>query len=189
MMKKQLIALSVIAALGFGGAAFAAPAPGEAAGFEEFPIGDDIEVAPLNVGAVYFQPVDMEPAGMGLSAADANMHIEADIHALKNDLGYGVGDFVPYLRVDYTITHEDGKDKGKVASEGTFMPMNASDGPHYGANIKLPDAGTYKVKFSIHSPEEQGFYLHVDKATGVPGRFWKEPLVAEWTFNYVPRKW
>ncbi|QIB70762.1 hypothetical protein Ami103574_11540 [Aminipila butyrica] len=161
-------------------------APGEAAGFEEFPIGDDIELPPLNVAAVYFQPVDMEPADKaGLPASEADMHIEADISALKNDLGYGVGDFVPNLTVNYEITSEDGKTK----VEGTFMPMNASDGPHYGANIKLGPAGTYKVRFTIENPEAQGFLLHVDKETGVTGRYWTEPLVAEWDFDYVPRVW
>lgn len=163
----------------------AAAAPGDAAGFEEFPIGDDIELAPLNVAAVYFQPVDMEPTGNSLAASKSDMHIEADISALKNDLGYGVGDFVPNLTVKYEITSSDGKTK----VEGTFMPMNASDGPHYGANIKLGDAGTYKVRFMIESPEAQGFLLHVDKETGVTGRYWQEPLVAEWDFDYVPRVW
>lgn len=162
-----------------------AVAPGEAAGFEEFPIGDDQEHGPLNVAGVYFQPVDMEPAGKSLPASEADMHIEADISARENDLGYGVGDFVPYLTVKYEIASEDGKTK----REGTFMPMNASDGPHYGANIKLGPAGTYKVRFIIESPEAQGFLLHVDKTTGVPGRYWKEPIVAEWNFDYVPRVW
>lgn len=160
--------------------------PGDVAGFEEFPIGDDIELGPLNVAAVYFQPVDMEPAAnAGLRASEADMHIEADISALSNDLGYGVGDFVPNLTVNYEITSADGKTK----VEGTFMPMNASDGPHYGANIKLGPAGTYKVKFIIETPEAQGFLLHVDKETGVEGRYWTEPLVAEWDFDYVPRVW
>ncbi|WP_313187039.1 iron transporter [Lacrimispora sp.] len=163
-----------------------AAAPGEVAGFEEFPIGDDIELSPLNVAAVYFQPVDMEPADKaGLPASESDMHIEAGISALKNDLGYGVGDFVPNLTVNYEITSEDGKTK----VEGTFMPMNASDGPHYGANIKLGAAGTYKVRFLIESPEAQGFLLHVDKETGVTGSYWTEPLVAEWDFDYVPRVW
>ena len=31
--------------------------------------------------------------------------------------------------------------------------------------------------------------LHVDKETGVEGRFWNEPVVLHWTFNYVPRNW
>jgi uncharacterized protein involved in high-affinity Fe2+ transport len=163
----------------------AAPAPGEDGGFEEFPLGDMVSVGPLEVNGVYFQPVDMEPAGMGLAAAESDFHIEADIAAGENDLGYGVGDFVPNLTVEYTITAED----GTVAQEGTFMPMNASDGPHYGANVALPDAGTYDVKFIIHSPEENGHLLHVDKETGVTGRFWTEPLVAEWNWDYVPREW
>ena len=191
-MHKTILQAAVAAAL-FGFVSFAgaapAPAPGEQAGFEEFPIGDDIELGPLNVGAVYFQPVDMEPAGQGLSAAEANMHIEADISALDNELGYGKGDFVPYLRVEYDIIHNDGSKKGQSAVKGTFMAMNASDGPHYGANIKLAEAGSYKVRFIIHNPEVNGFLLHVDATTGVKGRFWKEPLVAEWDFDYVPRKW
>ncbi len=160
-----------------------AAAPGEVAGFEEFPIGDDIELGPLNVAGVYFQPVDMAPAGMGLAAADSDMHIEADISALAgNDLGFGAGDFVPGLTVDYQITSSAGK-----VAKGTFMPMNASDGPHYGANIKLGDAGTYQVKFVIHSPAEGGYMVHTDKLTGVEGRFWDKPLEAEWSFDYVPR--
>ncbi len=159
-------------------------APGDVAGFEEFPIGDDIELGPLNVAAVYFQPVDMEPVGSSLPASEADMHLEADISALTNDLGYGIGNFVPYLMVRYEIESNDGE-----IIEGNFMPMNASDGPHYGANVKLGEAGTYKVRFIIESPEAQGFLLHVDQETGVTGRFWNEPLVAEWIFDYVPRVW
>lgn len=162
-----------------------AAAPGETAGFEEFPIGDDQEIGPLNVAGVYFQPVDMVPAGKSLPAAEADMHIEADISAADNDLGYGVGDFVPYLTVKYEIISEDGKTK----LAGSFMPMNASDGPHYGANIKMGPAGTYTVRFIIENPEAQGYLLHIDKATGVTGRFWAEPIVAEWKFDYVPRVW
>lgn len=160
------------------------PAPGEV-GFEEFPIGDPIEVGPLNVAGVYFQPVDMDPPGMGLPAAESDMHMEADVSALAdNGLGYGAGDFVPELTVDYEITDAAGK-----AYEGTFMPMNASDGPHYGANLKLGDAGTYKVKFIIHSPAENGGMVHTDKTTGVEDTFWETPLEVEWDFNYVPREW
>jgi uncharacterized protein involved in high-affinity Fe2+ transport len=162
----------------------AAPAPGDVAGFEEFPLGDDWELGPLNVAGVYFQPVDMEPIGMNLPASESDMHLEADISALPNDLGYGVGDFVPWLTVKYELVAEDG-----TVTEGNFMPMSASDGPHYGANVKFPGAGTYKVRFIILSPEEAGYLLHVDKTTGVEGRFWTEPLVAEWDFDFVPRVW
>ena len=166
----------------------AAPAPGaETAGFEEFPLGDEHEVFPLNIAGVYFQPVDMEPAGLGgLAAADSDMHMEADISAMEdNNLGYGAGDFVPYLTVRYKAVKQD---TGKVI-EGTFMPMSASDGPHYGNNVKLDGPGDYKITFIIENPEKQSYLLHVDKETGVSGRFWKEPLTASWDFKWVPRKW
>jgi uncharacterized protein involved in high-affinity Fe2+ transport len=69
------------------------------------------------------------------------------------------------------------------------MPMNASDGPHYGANVKLNGIGDYKVRFLITNPEAQGYVLHVDKTTGVPGRFWTAPLVAEWDVTYPGPAW
>ncbi|MDR1317575.1 MAG: iron transporter [Spirochaetales bacterium] len=193
-----LLLLVVCAATGFAGGEQEGtqPAsmvtPGEVAGFEEFPIGDDIEFKSpagtpyINVAGVYFQPVDMLPAGNSLSKAESDMHLEADISALEgNELGYGAGDFVPNLTVRYEcVRKEDGK-----RFEGNFMPMNASDGPHYGANVKLGDAGSYTVRFIIQSPESQGYLLHIDQETGVPGRFWTQPLVAEWEFDYIPRAW
>jgi uncharacterized protein involved in high-affinity Fe2+ transport len=161
-------------------------APGEEAGFVEYPLGDDFVLGPLNVAGVYFQPVDMLPASAGLPASQADMHLEADISAAENDLGYGVGDFVPNLTVLYEISKSTGE---KV--EGTFMPMNASDGPHYGANVKLPGGGpgTYTVIFRIQNPEAQGYVLHVDSETGVPGRFWGAPLEAKWTVDYAGPAW
>jgi uncharacterized protein involved in high-affinity Fe2+ transport len=160
--------------------------PAGAGGFEEYPIGDDQVLGPLNVAGVYFQPVDMEPAGNSLPAAQSDMHIEADISAAEgNDLGYGVGDFVPNL----TVTYEIEDSTGKLMQEGAFMPMSASDGPHYGANIAIGPAGTYVIRFIIENPEAQGYLLHTDAETGVEGSFWKEPLVAEWEFDWVPREW
>jgi uncharacterized protein involved in high-affinity Fe2+ transport len=187
-----LIAASAALAFAGGGKEGTRPAstvnPGEEAGFEEFPLGDDFELGPLNVAGVFFQPVDMVPASAGLPASQSDMHLEADISALENDLGYGVGDFVPNLTVQYEITKLSTGDK----VEGTFMPMNASDGPHYGANVKLPGsggAGEYTVRFLIQNPEAQGYVLHVDQTTGVPGRFWGAPLVAEWTLTYAGPAW
>jgi uncharacterized protein involved in high-affinity Fe2+ transport/TolB-like protein len=165
---------------------FGAP---EEAGFWEYPLGDDYELGPLNVAGVYYQPVDMIPASAGLLASQSDMHIEVDISAAEgNYLGYGVGDFVPYLTVWYEIV----KSRTGEKIEGTLMPMNASDGFHYGANIKLPGTGgpgTYIVRFIIQNPETQGFVLHVDQETGVPGRFWNAPLVAVWTVDYAGPAW
>lgn len=166
-----------------------AKAPGEDAGFEEFPIGDDQEVGPLIISGVYFQPVDMEPAGNSLSKADSDCHIEADITASQEGttLGYGKGDFVPWLQVK-AIVQKKGSDK--EPTEVAFMPMNASDGPHYGANFKFPEGvGVYDVKFVVSAPGND-YLLHVDKETGVTGRFWTEPLVAEWPdFEWNGPQW
>ncbi|KFF30745.1 iron transporter [Bifidobacterium bombi] len=155
--------------------------------FEEIPIGDDQQIFPLNIGAVYFQPVDMYPQGMGLPAAQSNLHLEADIHALKdNKLGYGTGEFVPNLTVKYKI--QDKNDPNNK-QEGTFMGMNADDGPHYGANIKLDKAGQYKLTFIIYSPQTNGWTLHVDPDTGVKGRFWTEPIEANFDWDYTVHQW
>ena len=187
-IRKLLVLTGILSVFLFATSAMAqAPKPGEAtAGFEEFPLGDDQEAGPLHVAGVYFQPVDMEPSGLGLAASQADMHMEADISALPdNNLGYGAGDFVPYLTVKYQAQKE-GSDK---VIEGNFMPMSASDGPHYGNNVKLDGPGKYKITFIIENPEKQQYLLHVDKETGVEGRFWKQPLKVSWDFNYVPRAW
>ena len=166
------------------------PAPEDegAAGFDEFPLGDEQDVGPLTVGGVYFQPVDMEPAGNSLSKNDADCHMEADISANADGgaLGYGQGDFVPYLHVKAFI-QKHGSDK---VQEVAFMPMNASDGPHYGANVKFEEGtGKYSVKFEIKAPGND-YLLHVDEETGVTGRFWTEPLIVEFPdFDWAGPQW
>ncbi len=134
------------------------------AGFVENEIFADEKLDFLNLSAVWFQAVPMENESTSYKAEDADIHIEADISALENDLGYGVGDWVPYLTVDYKITDE--KDKEVVS--GTFMEMAASDGPHYGNNIKLKP-GTYNLTITIHSPGENGYLIHSDSETGPGG--------------------
>ena len=173
MKKIVLSVLSIVVLMLAFSAAFAAPAPvsmkpGEA-GFEEIPIGET-QVGPYNVAAVYFQAVDMYPSGKGLSREESDMHLEADNH-LKPEaaVAYGFGngeDIWPaYLTVKYEIVKID----GKVVMSGSFMPMNADDGPHYGANIAkgLP-VGPYKLRFIIEPPTD--YLLHIDPETGVPAK-------------------
>lgn len=153
--------------------------------FTEYPIGDPQEREGMEIAAVYFQPVAMEPM-MGLPPEKADLHLECDIKATKeNKVGFGAGEWIPYLTISYKLKNTN---NGETI-EGTFMPMNADDGPHYGANIKMAGAGNYKLVFSIESPLKQDFMLHTDPETGVPGRFWRKPIVVEWDFPYVPRKW
>ncbi|MBQ8987287.1 MAG: iron transporter, partial [Lachnospiraceae bacterium] len=138
----------------------------DGAGFTEYPIFEDEPLAFINLSAVYFQSVPMtDSEQQNYAAEDYDIHLEADISALDNQLGYGVGDWVPYLTVDYAIV--DSASKAEVTS-GTFMPMAASDGPHYGNNIKL-DPGTYDITFTIHSPGENGYLIHSDAQTGPGG--------------------
>ncbi len=108
------------------------------------------------------------------------MHLEADISATEgNTNGFAAGEWVPYLTVSYEIKNLDtGKSK-----KGNFMPMVASDGPHYGANIKMLGVGNYEVKFTIDNPSKQGFGRHADAATGV-GK-WFEPFTTSYKFKYT----
>ena len=156
-------------------------------GFQEFPIWEDEEIGFLNVSGVYFQPVPMSNGNENFE--DYDLHFEADVAALPNDLGYGAGDWVPYMKVDFELT---GKSTGDVIS-GSFMPMNADDGPHYGANIKMPNADTYSVKLTFHSPEDSGYLVHLDDETGPGGKLtdYDWPLVLELAdvWDYIPQEW
>ncbi len=159
-----------------------------AAGFTEIPIFEDEEIGFMNISAVYFQPVPMTNGNEDIE--NFNLHLECDVSALQNDLGYGTGDWVPYLTVDYKVTGSDGTD----AASGTFMVMSASDGPHYGANIKLDKADTYSLTFTFHSPEENGYLIHTDAETGPGGtfdEFFKDGNLS-YTFegwDYTPQDW
>ncbi|MBP3870591.1 MAG: iron transporter [Faecalicoccus sp.] len=139
-----------------------AAAPGDAAGFTEYPIFEDEKLDFINLSAVYFQAVPMAPGQENFE--DFDIHLEADVSALENDLGFGVGDWIPYMTVEYTVTNE----AGDTVASGTMMPMSASDGPHYGANIALPDAGTYNVKFDF-SFQDGTYLIHSDSETGPGG--------------------
>lgn len=158
-------------------------------GFVEHDIGDEQKAGFLAVNGVYFQAVDMKSGEGNLQfGKDYTMHIEADIAAMDNDLGFVVDQFVPGLTVDYEIVDQA---NGESVTTGTFMQMNASDGPHYGANINLNKAGTYTARFIIHSPAENNYFIHTDEDTK-PGstlqKYWPndKPLTVEfkdWAFD------
>jgi uncharacterized protein involved in high-affinity Fe2+ transport len=164
-------------------AAFALLGAGSLAVAKETPVGKPQSAGGLEIGAVYLQPIEMEPEGMMRPAKDSDVHLEADIHADKdNPNGFAKGDWVPYLVVKYELT-KDGSDEKRA---GDFMPMVASDGPHYGDNVKMMGAGKYKLKLHIESPEANPhahFGRHVDKETGVGP--WFKPFDAEFDFTYA----
>jgi len=151
--------------------------------FKEFPAGESKEMGSMEIAAVYLTPIDMEPRGIDLAAAQADIHLEADIHATKgNPNGFGAGEWVPYLTVSYRLENTD---TGKVIS-GNLMPMVAVDGPHYGSNIKMAGPGNYHLTYHIDPPSRQGFGRHTDADSGVGA--WFEAFDVDFEFSYVPIK-
>ena len=152
----------------------------------EYPIGAPQNLAGMEVAAVYLQPVEMEPDGHMRKAAESDVHLEADIHALaSNANGFPEGAWIPFLLVRYHLTKVG---SGEVI-KGDMMPMVASDGPHYGDNVKLAGPGRYRVKFTVLPPNApdnamgRHFGRHTDRATGV--RPWFKPFDVEWEFTYA----
>lgn len=156
---------------------------GGAASAKEYPIGQPQERGGMEVGAVYLQPIEMEPAGVMRDAKDSDVHLEADIKATKgNPNGFAEGDWIPYLVVHYEV----GKEGTAETIKGDFMPMVANDGPHYGDNVKLMGPGKYKLKLTVASPDANPhahFGRHVDKETGVGP--WFKPFTVEYDFVFA----
>lgn len=132
---------------------------------KEYPIGKPQECGGMEIAAVYLQPIEMEPTGMMKPAKDSDIHLEADIRALENNTnGFQEGSWVPYLTISYSLTKEGSNDQIK----GSFHPMVANDGPHYGDNVKLLGPGKYNLKLTILPPSKESMFgRHTDKETGV----------------------
>ncbi len=150
---------------------------------KEYPVGKPQIRNGMEIGAVYLQPVKMEPEGMMRKASESDVHFEADIHAVKGNVnGFPEGEWIPYLVIKYEISKVGSKDVIK----GDYMPMVASDGPHYGDNVKLMGPGKYRVKYFISPPsanEHSHFGRHTDKETGVAP--WFKPFEVSWDFTYA----
>ncbi|MDH0895325.1 MULTISPECIES: iron transporter [unclassified Pseudomonas] len=149
---------------------------------KEYPIGEPQQCAGMEVGAVYLQPIVMDPPGMMRPAAESDVHMEADISALEDNChGFQEGSFVPYLSISYTLQRV-GSDK---LIQGEFHAMVASDGPHYGDNVKLDGPGKYQLTYRVAAPggDHHAFGRHTDKETGVAP--WFEPCELEYSFTYA----
>lgn len=114
--------------------------------------------------------------GTGHSRADSDIHLEAGLHAVKNNPnGFLEGSWIPYVKVDYVLK----KHNSDWTLSGTLIPMAASGGPHYGDNVKLSGPGNYHLTYTIHPPT---IPYHADKETGVQG--WWKPFTSEWNFPF-----
>lgn len=173
-MRSKLKSTAMAAAL-----AMLAAAPLHTASAAEMAIGKAFKINGMDVGAVYLQSVVMAPMMPGMNTP-TDIHLEADIHADKgNKNGFGPGDWIPYLGITYRLE----KVGTRWQTFGKFMPMVASDGPHYGANVKLDGPGKYKLTYRILPPPYQGFFRHTDKETGVAA--WWAPFEVSWEFPYI----
>lgn len=151
----------------------------------EYPIGHPQKPAGtgMEVAAVYLQPITMEPEGMMRKASESDIHLEADIHAIANNPnGFAEGDWMPDLVIKFELRKAG---SAKVIS-GDMMPMVASDGPHYGDNVKLDGPGKYTLKLTVSPPsanEHAHFGRHTDKETGV--KEWWKPFTATYDFTFA----
>ncbi|MGH8272838.1 MAG: iron transporter [Gammaproteobacteria bacterium] len=171
MIRKLLAAIALAALL-----------PLATAHAAETSLGNPIVKDHMIVHAVYLQPVSMSPVLPGLESdpAHSDVHLEADIHADKNEPhGFQPGEWIPYLTVSYLLQkqHSDWQDFG------TFMVMEADDGPHYGANVKLDGPGKYTLSLKIKPPPYAAFFRHTSKDTGVPP--WWKPFTVSWIFVWA----
>jgi uncharacterized protein involved in high-affinity Fe2+ transport len=147
----------------------------------EYPIGKPGLSNGMEVAAVYLQPIEMEPADIMRPATDSDIHLEADIHATADNAnGFAEGDWIPNLKIEYVLVRLD--DNWRTG--GMLMPMVASDGPHYGDNVKLAGPGKYKLSFAIDTADgSTHFGRHVDKETGVGP--WPASFTVDYEFTFA----
>lgn len=138
----------------------------------------------LSVGAVYLQPISMAPAGMMKPRNQSDIHLEMDIHAKENlkARGFAPGDWLPNAEVNYTIQKIG--DPKPLISSGKLMPMVASDGAHYGDNVKLAGPGFYIVTFDANTDPNFGWHVDTDsKILGTEYVNWhfKQSYLMQWS--------
>jgi uncharacterized protein involved in high-affinity Fe2+ transport len=150
---------------------------------KEYPVGKPVVVSGMEIGAVYLQPVTMDPPDMMRDAAKSDIHLEADIHATANNQnGFAEGDWIPYLYVTFELR----KAGSEHVQRGELMPMVANDGPHYGDNLKLDGPGKYTLTLMVSPPSANThahFGRHVDKETGIAP--WFTPQTTRYEFVYA----
>ena len=167
---------NLVAALILANAVAMTPARVSAA---EFYIGEPIEQDGMQIVPNYLVGIEMDKMPPGMEMGADTVHLEADVHATKNEKhGFPEDAWIPYLTIRYTLT----KDGSKFKKTGKLAPMTAGDGPHYANNVQMGGPGTYQLTYEILPPSTNGFIRHVDKATGVPD--WWKPITAHWTITY-----
>ncbi|HET7371643.1 MAG TPA: iron transporter [Gammaproteobacteria bacterium] len=170
-MLRKLIFITILTALLPLGAVFA----GETAISQKPIIKNGMIIFAAYLGPEHTAMAPMLP---GMARA-ADIHLETDLYASKhNKQGLEPGTWIPYLAITYHLS----KQGSDWATAGPSVPMVASDGLHYGNNVKLDGPGKYTLTLHIEPPPYAGFSRHTDKEIGVAP--WWEPFSVSWTFDW-----
>jgi uncharacterized protein involved in high-affinity Fe2+ transport len=111
--------------------ALAASAPAAA---KEFYVGEPVVKNDLQIVPHYLLGIEMEPMPKGMDHGAGAVHLEADVHATKDEKhGFKEDEWIPYLTISYTI-EKIGTNFKKI---GELSAMTAGDGPHYANNVTL----------------------------------------------------
>ena len=147
---------------------------------QEFYIGEPVVKEGMQIVPNYLTGIEMDRMPEGMSMAKDAVHLEADVHATKDEKhGFPEDAWIPDLTITYTLT-KDGNPSYKKT--GTLFAMTAGDGPHYANNVDMAGPGTYHLTYVLQPPSSHGFIRHVDKASGVPA--WWKPITVSWTFPF-----
>lgn len=169
-LRRAAFAVAWAGLLGITGSALAA----------DFPAGPVISQHGMKIAGVYIQPVAMAPQMPEQDPQVTDIHLEADIHAEKNNpQGFKKGDWIPGLTVEYSLSKKD----SAWTAHGSLDPMCASDGPHYGANVRLDGPGQYQLLFTIRPPSGHMTMRHTDKETGVAA--WWDSFEYKGSFKFT----
>jgi hypothetical protein len=131
---------------------------------KEYPIGKPAIKNGMEIGAVYLQPTKMEPEGMMRKAEDSDIHLEADIHAVKNNPnGFEEGAWMPYLLIKYEISKVGGKEviKGDMMPMGLFFTawMSASRWMSESSALRIMPSGSILVGCRYTAPISMPFLM------------------------------
>lgn len=146
---------------------------------QEFYIGEPVVKEGMQIVPNYLTGIEMDRHPPGMAMTKNAVHIEADVHATKDEAhGFAEDAWIPCLTINYVLQKQGSKHK----HTGQLYPMTAKDGAHYANNVDMEGPGTYTLTYTLLPPSSHGFIRHTDAASGVPG--WWKSVTATWTFTY-----
>jgi uncharacterized protein involved in high-affinity Fe2+ transport len=149
---------------------------------QEHPIGDEVIKNHIQFAAVWLESVGMD--GRPIAEGKGLIHLEADVRSTAdNPQGFAKDEFIPYLKMRFKLLRAG---ESKPIQVGELLPMIASDGLHYGANIDRPDPGDYQLTYEVEPPSVGGLGRHSDPLTGVAA--WWQPFSVSFDWHLEKAK-